>query len=1073
MMRKGCLVLVLILSLSFVDCGKKRGGRGLSPITAVPGSFNIILSGFQDGASGASILASSIGQVSVAEKPIYRVPNRVHILFVSTKALKAETVIPQNIILMEAATQKEIDRRIVLGGSKKEFSLIPQKALDANIIYSVKLTEHLQDEGGNKLSESLEFQMKTGGELSQVQLAVTLPLLSNRTPQVVINEVVLDPKKDWNDDTAGGNGIPFDSVFGSSAADTGDQWIELYNATNQVLDISEWTVVDQKQNKVICQIGSGQCREIYNLGGNHISFMPGEFLVMGGWAEALPTNVELVLKDGSTVIDEIHISDGEASDENEEAIARKTTGISKEVDDFRKEKSTIGAAHAYVEVVEGTTVYLNVIGEDSEGYHVPVGQVSFENTSVISLGNNVYSLDVPRALVNLPVKISRLGKADLTTSATFQVEQGGISDFTLRPSHPSIEANGKNVSVIFSSPIKNQATGDPLSHETFMISASLGTLVDEGGQTITQVQTNSDGILEFRLKADSFRDSPDQTSTVSVTKGNLTKTTTVIFRPDSGSAQLQPGIATGTIRFLQSEYTVSGDQVTTVLVSADPNDLIKDASGNPIPNNTKFTISGSGGIEIIEDVDSDLDGNQVGSTNGSISFTIKSSSYVMEDVQGTLFVRSVVGSAYGQVKIHFTNPGLASAPIFRADNNCETDSSIDPQIPATGDFAGVPMGWLNHEFGGCKDGSYRYIPKAVRAAQERRLKDRVPVIVEVDAKVFDSTQNVHWPINCGSFHKCDSDLGKIKIEGMKAPPGTDSLPPLILRAKPGTSPAIGNSKYEVISINNSENIIIEGFDFIASRPHVRIQNSSNLTFQKNRFLGAGGINFGQWNGAWNIKIINNIFARGSGIYINQRQNSKILVAHNIFKTPQPFVINIVGGGQTVAPAQPLHTLLYIYNNIFYQNISKHEEDGIWFEGNQGIFTFQGPNDVSSFSLPLGYRFHADHNIYLLLPDNSGSPNLASYQKFGIPTYSPLYKVNNFNEWQTAINDQHSIIKESDSDMGFQDSTNLDFYIIDPQSPALNAGGNLITVNDEFFKVLFDFENHQRQNPPDIGPYEIQ
>ncbi|MBI2646462.1 MAG: hypothetical protein HYW85_05475, partial [Deltaproteobacteria bacterium] len=48
-----------------------------------------------------------------------------------------------------------------------------------------------------------------------------------------------------------------------------------------------------------------------------------------------------------------------------------------------------------------------------------------------------------------------------------------------------------------------------------------------------------------------------------------------------------------------------------------------------------------------------------------------------------------------------------------------------------------------------------------------------------------------------------------------------------------------------------------------------------------------------------------------------------------------------------------------------------------------------------------------------------------------------------------------------------------FYIIDPQSPALNAGGNLITVNDEFFKVLFDFENHQRQNPPDIGPYEIQ
>src|SRR5205085_12604137 len=47
---------------------------------------------------------------------------------------------------------------------------------------------------------------------------------------LVISELVLDPKQDWSD-SAGGNGIPFDSVPGTGAIDTGDIWAEVLPTT--------------------------------------------------------------------------------------------------------------------------------------------------------------------------------------------------------------------------------------------------------------------------------------------------------------------------------------------------------------------------------------------------------------------------------------------------------------------------------------------------------------------------------------------------------------------------------------------------------------------------------------------------------------------------------------------------------------------------------------------------------------------------------------------------------------------------------------------------------------------------
>ena len=48
---------------------------------------------------------------------------------------------------------------------------------------------------------------------------------------LVISEVVEEPLQDW-DDSAGGDGIPFNDVVGNAAPDpTGDQWVEIFNAS--------------------------------------------------------------------------------------------------------------------------------------------------------------------------------------------------------------------------------------------------------------------------------------------------------------------------------------------------------------------------------------------------------------------------------------------------------------------------------------------------------------------------------------------------------------------------------------------------------------------------------------------------------------------------------------------------------------------------------------------------------------------------------------------------------------------------------------------------------------------------
>ena len=52
---------------------------------------------------------------------------------------------------------------------------------------------------------------------------------------IVITEMVLDPKRDWND-SSGGNSVPFDDTAGTGVIDANDIWIEVSSGTTGTAD---------------------------------------------------------------------------------------------------------------------------------------------------------------------------------------------------------------------------------------------------------------------------------------------------------------------------------------------------------------------------------------------------------------------------------------------------------------------------------------------------------------------------------------------------------------------------------------------------------------------------------------------------------------------------------------------------------------------------------------------------------------------------------------------------------------------------------------------------------------------
>jgi hypothetical protein len=160
------------------------------------------------------------------------------------------------------------------------------------------------------------------------------------SPGVVINEIVAEPKQDWND-TAGGNGVPFDSIPGTGAIDPTDQWIEITNTGPSQVFVG-WTLelIDAAGATTVVPIGAP-------------TLLTGGFIVVPSPVD-LATVVTLQLKDLLGVVRDVvdlgsvKTALGPATGITDEAIARSPNGLDTGlITDFEKRAATIRAVNPF------------------------------------------------------------------------------------------------------------------------------------------------------------------------------------------------------------------------------------------------------------------------------------------------------------------------------------------------------------------------------------------------------------------------------------------------------------------------------------------------------------------------------------------------------------------------------------------------------------------------------------------------------------------------------------------------------------------------------------------------------
>lgn len=114
---------------------------------------------------------------------------------------------------------------------------------------------------------------------------------------VVITEVNHTPLFDWND-TQGGNGQAFDLAFGTGTVGSTDEWVEILNTTNDVIDLRGWRLdfLDGTDEEIIFNEDEDS-EFLFSRGGSLANFQPDEFLVIGNPPGSMRNEIRLELFD--------------------------------------------------------------------------------------------------------------------------------------------------------------------------------------------------------------------------------------------------------------------------------------------------------------------------------------------------------------------------------------------------------------------------------------------------------------------------------------------------------------------------------------------------------------------------------------------------------------------------------------------------------------------------------------------------------------------------------------------------------------------------------------------------------
>lgn len=197
--------------------------------------------------------------------------------------------------------------------------------------------------------------------------AVNLSPYSSSPGAVVINEIVTSPQQDWSD-SAGGNSIAFDATPGTAQPGTDDKWIEFFNQSEGVIDLSGWylRVWSSATESDVETLGGSASTLVFSSGSSLSAFQPEGYMVIGSPSIPLPDRAYCELVDPSgNVIDEVELGDDPEGDGEgdgapnglavggfshgipEESVARCPNGWDEESDpgDFLRRSATIGSAN--------------------------------------------------------------------------------------------------------------------------------------------------------------------------------------------------------------------------------------------------------------------------------------------------------------------------------------------------------------------------------------------------------------------------------------------------------------------------------------------------------------------------------------------------------------------------------------------------------------------------------------------------------------------------------------------------------------------------------------------------------
>jgi hypothetical protein len=260
--------------------------------------------------------------------------------------------------------------------------------------------------------------------------------------QVVINEIVTDPKQDWNDSSEG-DGTPFNDVPGTSAGTSVDEWVELYNAGIGTVDITDWSLAfcDGTASYLLFSApGSSVLR--FSDGGSVTNFQPGEYLVVGNPPGSMLDTIFIALRSTNDVpacpvttfvVDAVELGDdpqgdgngdsapdggiagGDSLDLSDESIVRTIAGVDTDDDvaDFRPGTASIGGPRTGVHVFSG--VLINEICVDpvqdwddtTDGNGVPfddvpgTGDVTSVDEWIELYNSNSFAVDISGALLEM------------------------------------------------------------------------------------------------------------------------------------------------------------------------------------------------------------------------------------------------------------------------------------------------------------------------------------------------------------------------------------------------------------------------------------------------------------------------------------------------------------------------------------------------------------------------------------------------------------------------------------------------------------------------------------------------